>query len=293
MADLPEIIQAAAVEVLGKSRRHPLSSRRLQKEIARAVETFRPATLQMVLGRLVETGAVVVLPAGPDREYFWAENLPYLQDRLCHVLEACHRANPYDPGVRASEVKKRFSETETLNTQRNIDGRLFDLALAACRDNGSIVETDRGLRRKGFTPRTLEDAAQEALERRLEEYITNEFCARLDTPEAAALCRGDSRRLEAAAASLVRKGRAIRVLRLHPVEGYRYFAPRVIEQTKVLLTEHLARRAMSTAEIRTLLGHGRLKTIAMLEYLDRQGFTQREGDTRRLAVCERGALRTG
>jgi selenocysteine-specific elongation factor len=62
-----------------------------------------------------------------------------------------------------------------------------------------------------------------------------------------------------------------------------YFLSSAIEQVKTLLAKALAEKGeISAAGFRDLLGSSRKYIIPLLEYFDREGFTLRIGDVRRL-----------
>ncbi len=127
-----ERLRQGIVRTLRGSKRHPVSLRRLQKELARILDSPRPSSVISVLEKMVEEGGVIAFGKGDDREFYLAENVGSVKERLCSLIGAHHRRYPYEPGVAAGEIKKRFSETKTQNTRRNMDPRLFELALSAC-----------------------------------------------------------------------------------------------------------------------------------------------------------------
>ena len=62
-----------------------------------------------------------------------------------------------------------------------------------------------------------------------------------------------------------------------------YFASGALENVKVALRQHLSGTGdITPATFRDLFGTTRKYAIPLLEYLDREGFTIRVGDTRRL-----------
>ena len=282
-SDLHRQLEAAAVHLLRMSKRHPVPSRRLERDLARTAASYRASTLHTLLDNLVNTGTVTVLGGGLEPEYFWTDNLVYLKERLGTIVQSYHTKHPYEPGVPTGEIKKRFSDTQTLNAQRNIDARVFELAVRECKSDGLVVETESGLRLSSFTPRVRGEDSCVELEAHILRSVEHGFCCRVDEAELALRFDVDTRTVQAAVSRLVNTGRLIRLFRLYPVREFRYLCASTVDRAKSVLAAELHRRSrMSTSEIRLLLGQTRSTVIPLLEHLDRIGFTQRNGEHRRL-----------
>jgi selenocysteine-specific elongation factor len=277
-------LEPIAIRILQEAKRHPVPFKRLQKDIARAVETCRTPRILATLATLVESGRVLGFGEGANSEYFWAENLEQLKRRLCTLLRLHHAKYPYDPGMSAGEIRRNFSETQTLNARRNIDVRLFELTLSACKREGLVVEADCGVRLSEFTPRPKTDEAYRRLEEGVLSHVSEDLCAHFDFEALSRQLGVDSRQAKAIVSGL------LKAEKLLEIEKGCFVAPSVMESAKSILAAGLADGAqLRTGDVTILLGGSRRTTIPVLEYFDRIGFTRREGDFRELAQPQAGA----
>lgn len=272
---------AVTIQVLQQFRRHPVSSRRLHKDVARAADAYRPARLDALLDELRRRERVTVFPDGPEVEYFWTANFTQLKDRLCALLRSHHAQHPYDPGVASGDIRRRFADGATMNAQRNIDLRLFELTLNSCRTEGLIEESEFGLRLTGFRPAPRQRDDTRALEERILRYAQERFCGRLEASELSCALGRDVEVIRSTVTALLRSGRLIKLARLYPVKEDRFLCASTVEEARIRVAEALHERGrLSTSDVRILLGQSRSTTIPLLEYFDRIGFTRRDGDYR-------------
>ncbi len=107
-----------------------------------------------------------------------------------------------------------------------------------------------------------------------------ELCARFKYEELALQLGVDTRQAKAVVGGMLKAGKLIEI------EKDCFTIPAVVEHAKSILAEEFSRRPrLRAGEITVLLGHTRRTTVPLLEYLDRIGFTRRDGDYR-----ERGVL---
>ena len=272
-------LEDVVMQILREAKRHPVPLKRLQKEAARAVESHRPSSVLSVLDRLVAGGAALSFGHGAEAEFYCAENLGYLKGRLSAIVASHHRKYPYEPGVAAGEIKKRFSETQTMNAQRNIDARLFEMALSASKDDGLVVEAERGVRLPDFRPQTSEDEAIRKLEDQILAHVASRRHSRLGIEELARLLEVDTRQVKAVVSGMMKAGRLVRIAE------NRYLEPIAIEEAKAVLTAELnAKSRLRVSDITVLLGLSRSAAIPLMEYLDGVGFTRRVDDYRELEL---------
>lgn len=278
LMDNQEKLKRAVIDNLRKTKRHALPLKRLQKEMARVVESHRPAHVVSILAELVAGKVVLEFGRGAEAEYFHAENIGYLKERLCAVVAALHRRFPYEPGVTTNEIKKNFSETRTTNTQRNIDPRLFDLALSACKREGSVVEAERGVRLPDFRPQT----GQDPMIRKIEDQVIGFFVAnahgRFTIEDLSRRLKLETRQLKAIISDLLEQGRIVRI------DKDRYLDMSAIARAKQgLVVGFRDTTRMRIQDITVLLGISRSAAVPLMEYLDFIKFTRRDGDFRELS----------
>jgi len=265
-------VEELVTALLRRERGHPVPLRRLNQEIARQIQSQREGRVEMILGHLVDRGEVLDLGGGA---YFLAENLAYVQRRICEVMKAYHETLPYDPGIPTGEIKKRFSKGKSRNAQRNIDPRLFERAMTACKEQGLIVESEGGVRLADFALTADQLDSLQRLEQAIIAYVDQRRYARLDLDELTARLGADPRKTRAVFLRAVNAGSLVQYAE------DRFLTGAAMQEIRAILATEFARKArLSTAEIKTMLGVPRNAIICLLEYLDEAGFTRREGDER-------------
>jgi selenocysteine-specific elongation factor len=272
-----EKLEDVVIGILRKAKRHALPLKRLQKELARGVESHRPAHVVSIMAGLVGEKVVLEFGRGAEAEYFLAENFGYLKERLVAVVAALHRRFPYEPAVTANEIKKNFSETRTTNTQRNIDSRLFDLALSACKQDGAVAEAERGVRLPDFQPQTGKDAAIRKIEDQVFGFLAANAHGRFTIEDLSRRLKRETRQLKATISGLLEQGRIVRI------DKDRYLDIAAIARAKQgLVVGFRNTTRMRIQDITALLGISRSAAVPLMEYLDFMKFTRRDGDYREL-----------
>lgn len=273
----PGALEEVIVEILRPSRRHPVPFDDVRQEVARRLEYHRASNLASSVDKLVEAGRVIAFSRGRDLDYFWADNLTYLKTRLCAILNSHHTRHPYEAGMNTGDIKKHFSESRTLNARRNIDARLFDLALTACKADGLVTDCEAGVRLTSFQPRAADDQATVKLEKALLAYIEAHPFAKTKIDELSLHLEVDPRQTKAVVAGLLKSGRLVRFQLDH------YVPPDTLERARLRLAAAFAERPrLYISDILTLLKLSRRVTIPLMEYFDGTGFTRRIGDYRQL-----------
>ncbi len=143
--DTSQQLEEPLIQILQEARRHPISFKRIHKELARKVDACRAQRVLSALTGLVKSGAVMSYGQGESAEFYWTANMDRLKARLCAVLRAHHARYPYEPGMSAGEIRRNFSEGQTINANRNIDTRLFELTVSTCKHDGVVAEGNCGL----------------------------------------------------------------------------------------------------------------------------------------------------
>jgi hypothetical protein len=276
-SDLPDPLKETIVRVLAKHRRHPIPYDKLLKEIARELESQKESKVDAALRELAEDKRILVFGDGRRAEVFLAANLAQVASRLEKVVGKHHTKYPYEEGIRASDIRKSFSETETQNLQRNIDARLFKMALSRCVEEGDLVETEGGFCLSGFMPQKRGDEEFGRLSDAILEYIIARLFCRVDLETMSAHLGIEKRKTKAVIFGMLKSGRLVEI------EENRFFEPAEIARQKLSVGAALERTPrLHITEIAASLGQSRTSVRPLLDYFDRIGFTRRVGDFREL-----------
>jgi selenocysteine-specific elongation factor len=230
-----------------------LSRSRLSEESARtAIQT------------LVQSGELRILEAGnPNGDLtmlavikpVWEETTR----RTLRELEQYHHANPLRLGMSKEELKSRLK----------LPQRVFQALLQGCVNEKMIEENGPLVRMKGFVL-TLTPVQQRQVD---------DFLARCDRQPfmPPTIKEAQAELGEDLAAALVE------LQYMEPISEEIIFRPhglqRVAEEVTVYLKTH---SSITVAEFRDLIHTSRKYAVPLMEYLDAQGVTVREGDLRRL-----------
>lgn len=183
-----------------------------------------------------------------------------LRDQLLASLHAFHAENPLLPGApRRALLRGELG---------SLDGATFDALLDALAAEGALIAEGPRARLSGWSvQRSPEDIASEALIRgRLE-------AAGLIAPETAELLEGVSRG-ELLLSLMMEEGTVLRI-------GGRYHDRRVVERMADQVRAQLAAEGeLSPGRFKDLTGLTRKHAIPLLEWLDSQKITRRQGEVR-------------
>jgi hypothetical protein len=271
-------LEELVIQLLGREKGHPVSFKELRRDIARRIDNQPEGAVRSTLARLVARDDVLDLG---DGEYFLASNLELVERRICEVMAAYHATFPYDAGMATGEIKKRYSKGKVLNARRNIDPRLFDRAMSACKERGVVVVSGEGVRLADFAPTTDQLEEFRRLEQAILAYIGERRYNVFDLQEMTEHLAVDPRKTRTAYARLLKDQQVIRY------SDGRCLEASVLDQIQAILTAELNRATrLTTAEIKTLLDIPRNALIELLEYLDEIGFTRRDGTYRRLRSAD-------
>jgi selenocysteine-specific elongation factor len=227
---------------------------------------------QAALATLAASGALVDLPLGSRRKIpVLAEYVADLEDRAMRALKKLHEARPRHSTIPRAQLAAAFPD---LKSEALVAGLIERL-----KEHGKVVADSRAVALSGFQPRLSQ--AERKLKAELSETIR---AGGMSPPDAA----------ELAAAAGPRGGAVRDLLALLRDEE------RVVEINSELVLDtevesDLRRRvrerlqggsAITMSELRDLLATTRKYAVPIGEYLDRIGFTRRDGDVRRLGTDE-------
>jgi len=269
------------LQLLGREKGHPVPYKQLRRDIARQVDNQPDGVVRALLAQLVEREAVIDLGGG---EYFLADILVAAEQRICEVMAAYHATYPYERGMPAGEIKKRFSKGKTLNARRNIDPRLFELAMGRCRRRGLVGDNAEGLRLAVFAPTAAQIAEIARVDRAVLDYVGRHRYQMIDLTRMSADLGIDPHR----AKSVV--GRLQKSKDLVCYGEGRYIEAVVLAQLRATIVAELGRvQRLTMREIKQLLDIPRNAIILLLEGMDAAGITCRDGEYRRLAEIDEEA----
>ena len=272
------ILEDLVIDLLGREKGHPVSFKELRRDIARRIDNQPDGAVRSTVSRLVARDDVLDLG---DGEYFLASNLELVERRICEVMAAYHATYPYDAGMATGEIKKRYSKGKVLNARRNIDPRLFDRAMSACKARGVVAEGGEGVRLAEFAPTTDQLEEFRRLEQAILVYVGERRYNVFDLQAMVDHLAVDPRKTRTAFSRLLRDQQVVRY------GEDRYLEAPVLNQIQAILTAELTRTTrLTTAEIKTLLDIPRNALIPLLEHLDDIGFTHRDGTYRLLRSAD-------
>ena len=200
------------------------------------------------------------------------------RDRILEAVDAQHAAHPLEEGASIQSVRTAVGGASPSALVEEALKRLVA---------DETLDVDMGLvRRHGWAPRP--SAAQQELLTALEHAVQ---AGGREPPTVSELTRahmnGTRRGVggggggggEGDVASLLRllerRGRIVRV------ESDRYYGAQTVAELKSVLREAMKPgQAYAVSELRDILAVSRKYLIPMLEFFDRQGVTERRGDTR-------------
>ncbi len=234
---------------------------RRDEELARALE-LAPTVVTAEVERLIADGEAMRLADG--RALAIADGLHTAAARVRDELAGHAKAHPLRFGPGRGELKSRLA--------RALDGAVFDAALAAGLGNGSLVV--RGDRVSEAPGRELSGKYAEAATRLLEALERGGFAP----PELATLLPPPG--LNAAEATEL-VGRLLADQRAMRIDATFVWSRPAWERAVEWVGGHFAGApALTVADLKNGLGISRKWAVPLLEALDREEITRREGDVR-------------
>lgn len=182
--------------------------------------------------------------------------------QISAAVDAAHQEHPEWLGAGLSQLRSSLQPTVPRT-------ELFDGLVAELASQGFILSRQQ-LRRAGHRPRLPE--RWQAAGARLQKLLSEQP---LEPPPRRELEEGPD--AASALAFLVDAGQVVEVA------DDLFFLPENLTRATLLVKNHLRRHGQGTvSQLREMLGTSRRVVVPLLEYLDRQGVTMREGDVRRL-----------
>ncbi len=224
--------------------------------------------VQAVTTALQASGTLVEVAISPTRTLrFHHQCLEQLCQRIATTLEKSHQRHPLRTAIDRTQVRRGFEY---------LDEAVLDLALLTLQEAGQIRITPSGIALEGQGPK-LSQNEHKLLAKLIEDYRG----AGLETPtvkqfqQQAAKNQNSVPQLIALAAA---SGDLVQI-----TDEY-YLHRDVDRQCQQLVRRSLSEGAgLTVSQIREILNTSRKYAVPYCEYLDRIGFTRREGDLRLLA----------
>jgi selenocysteine-specific elongation factor len=233
---------------------------RLLAEIDFSEDEIQELVRQAVKSRMaIVTGPLVVEPS------LWDQ----IRRSARAIILGHHQAHPESAGLPVSELRAYIARDFKLQFRKRFaapvaDGIVSELCAGEFRGANGVIR--HGSHQPALPPRLQKPGNM------LRERLTRDG---LNPPSRAQLCPSDG--LQQALRFMVANGMAVELTRdvVVSVEAY--------EQAVSSVRSHLASRGAATvSELKVLLGSSRRIMVPLLERLDREGITRRDGDLRRL-----------
>lgn len=187
------------------------------------------------------------------------------RERILEEIAGYHRMKPLEPGVPRERVRQAVGFPALADAVQEL--------LAA---EGEVVLEGTTVRLAGFEARLSSE--REVAGRK----VLEELCAAGGRGRSAAELEAAVQNARELAEYLVREGTAIRV------GADRYYARGALEELRDLILRQIRREGpQAPAELRDTTGLTRKYLIPVLEWLDAEGYTVRDGDVRRLGPAGR------
>jgi len=222
---------------------------------------FAANSSRAALASLAQRGELVQLPELPKR-YFAAQSLERARNSLTEALARHHASAPEEIGAAKESLRAQLF--------RDVEVRVFDAALDTWQRAGFVVRQGELVRLASFVP-TRDDELDSALLAAFEEAGLAGFALEsLDGFQGRGLVA-----IHAAGKRLSEQGLIVRAKPDFIVATSKLTA---LQQA---LREHFLREPLlSVLQLKELTGLSRKHLIPLAEYLDRRGWTRREGDNR-------------
>jgi selenocysteine-specific elongation factor len=234
-------------------------------DLARTAGITRP---DIVVAELEKAGILARLPTSPTRSVrVHRQVLDALYRRIEVLLDKEHRRHPLGNLLDRSRLANRLAYLGP--------PALIDALLESMRDTGRLVLTARGVALPGRGPQ-LSTNEQKLLEQIVAAYRQAGY-----QPPSIEQLQSATARNQAAVPQLVALAASDGLL--VEIAPGTYLHADVLAQLRATLTEHLADGGLTVSQIREILGVSRKYAVPICEFLDRIGFTRREGDVRHLA----------
>lgn len=256
--------QELVEEILLSSKYEPFVPSDISKKLAKTDDE----TLKM-LENLISQDKILVIGKGNKKVYFHNRNIETTISKINTVLDEFHSKNPYRQGISKEDLRTKISQA--------FNQVVFDFILKKAEAEELIQISQNVITKKGFEIQ-LNEEMKKKLDIFLEVLDENRFKPPVikTIAEQIPMIEREAREL---AGMLMFMGKIIKLS-----EGL-LISKAMLEEGKKLISAKMKDLGqMKLGEISELLSSSRKYVVPLMEYLDSIGFTERDGDYRKIKV---------
>ncbi|MDA3837417.1 MAG: selenocysteine-specific translation elongation factor [Candidatus Delongbacteria bacterium] len=249
-------------EILLSSKYEPFVPSDISKKLAKTDDE----TLKM-LANLISQDKIVVIGKGNKKVYFHNRNIETTISKINTALDEFHLKNPFRQGISKEDLRTKISQA--------FNQAVFDFILKKAEADEIIQISQNVISKKDFVIK-LNDEMQKKLDTFLEVLDENRFKPPVikTIADQIPMLERDAREL---AGMLMFMGKIVKL-----PEGL-LISKVILEEGKKLISDRIKGSGpMKLGEISELLGSSRKYVVPLMEYLDKIGFTERDGDYRNI-----------
>ncbi|MFC1479173.1 selenocysteine-specific translation elongation factor [Planctomycetota bacterium] len=205
--------------------------------------------------------------------YLHNDTISLYTENVLAALSSFHNSNPYDPGADTNDIMNRLPVYFSTD--------IADIVLDMEVEKGTVIRENGTFKIKGFTV-SLSDEEASCAEKIIEHLTSSKNRYTPPAKEEILSSFSDKNIFENAWRYLRKNGKLIQINRemVFPQES--------LNNAKEIIVNHFEKEEkLEASEFRDKLNSSRKYTIALLEYFDSIGLTQRIGDVRHLVKRDR------
>ncbi|HQO09923.1 MAG TPA: selenocysteine-specific translation elongation factor [Clostridiales bacterium] len=239
----------------------PLSLSEISKKVAWAeTETLKAIEKLQAEKKIVRIGKEI------KKEYYHKSNYEELQQKASDILEKFHKEFTHKDGMSKEELKVKISPV--------IDAELFDAVLSIMSQNRIDIANNL-VSLKKFSVQ-IDAKMQKSIDSVMECYKEDAFTPKT-VKELSEDLRLPLKEIRQYAGMLASKGSLVKI-----DEDF-YIAKEILDKGKELIKSEIIKTGpVKVGRVSELFGSSRKYVVPIMEYLDKTGFTKRNGDLREL-----------
>jgi selenocysteine-specific elongation factor len=248
-------------ETIFMSQYRPLSLSEISKKVAWAEsETSKAIEKLQTEKKIVRIGKEI------KKEYYHKANYEALQHKASDILEKFHKEFTHKDGMSKEELKVKISPV--------IDAELFDAVLSIMSQNRIDIANNL-VSLKKFSVQ-IDAKMQKSIDSVMECYKEDAFTPKT-VKELSEDLRLPLKEIRQYAGMLASKGSLVKI-----DEDF-YIAKEILDKGKELIKSEIIKTGpVKVGRVSELFGSSRKYVVPIMEYLDKTGFTKRNGDLREL-----------